>query len=558
MHKQGVASLQPSFRRLRPAPHIPSGHLTTARPRGRAGKSGSSPDAPVLARGFNSPAGLLLVGISGRGKRSFPLSICPHRASARCSAECPANTNQNWWGSPPRLSDAIASANAAPGPLGKHMLGGWKQNTLVAYNARVKKFLKYKQLASETPFNLPATKDNIVQFCFWAGKVQDSQAAHEVTAQTISRYLFALKAWHLFHNQPFPQDALPQIVVLLCSSKWVDAFRPLKEKKGAVKVPHLLVLVDKLAKGTERDKVLSKMAIVAFWALARLAELTYHIKEGPVNPLKFLLALDIAYATSASGRRQAWLRLCYTKTGKPGVVQRIQLAKIGGLLCPFAAVHRRHLAAQTGPRNAPTMHTHTPTDSLFGLGKGKQCHNITKGKAVRRFQVVFSQAGILRLFRHSFWVTKQIDIYPVQCMPSFATATAAWASPGKNGGAHEAQASGLSIGSLAPPYLTGREITLQRADVARAEPGLPGSAELPPNSPPQQRVLLWSLTPTRALSQQRPEGGRVLGTPHDGSKRHGDSWSSWYPRALSLGRTWLPDRRGYHSPPYVHHRDGAP
>jgi hypothetical protein len=86
-------------------------------------------------------------------------------------------------------------------------------------------------------------------------------------------------------------------------------------------------------------------------------------------------------------------------------------------------------------------------------------------------------------------------------MPSFATATAAWASPGKNGGAHEAQASGLSIGSLAPPYLTGREITLQRADVARAEPGLPGSAELPPNSPPQQRGEREHVyTPRRILS----------------------------------------------------------
>ncbi|PLW36775.1 hypothetical protein PCASD_13251 [Puccinia coronata f. sp. avenae] len=83
MHKRGVASLQPSFRRLRPAPHIPSGHLTTAMPRGRAGNSGSSPDAPVLARTFNSPAGPLLVGISGPGKRSFPLSSFPHRALAR-------------------------------------------------------------------------------------------------------------------------------------------------------------------------------------------------------------------------------------------------------------------------------------------------------------------------------------------------------------------------------------------------------------------------------------------------------------------------------------------
>ncbi|PLW37711.1 hypothetical protein PCANC_17158 [Puccinia coronata f. sp. avenae] len=53
----------------------------------------------------------------------------------------------------------------------------------------------------------------------------------------------------------------------------------------------------------------------------------------------------------------------------------------------------------------------------------------------------------------------------------------------------------------------------------------------------QPSVLPWSLTPMRARSQQRPESGRALGTPHDGSKRHRDSWSSWYPCASSLGRT---------------------
>jgi hypothetical protein len=77
------------------------------------------------------------------------------------------------------------------------MLGGWKPNTLIAYNAGVKKFLKYKSTCSKNAFNLPASKDDILQFCFWAGKVRESKEPHEVTAQTISRYLFALKAWHL-------------------------------------------------------------------------------------------------------------------------------------------------------------------------------------------------------------------------------------------------------------------------------------------------------------------------------------------------------------------------
>jgi hypothetical protein len=199
------------------------------------------------------------------------------------------------------------------------------------------------------------------------------------------RYLFALKAWHLFHNKLFPQDALPRILILLRSSEWVDASRPLKQQKGTIKLPHLLALVDKLAKGTKRDWVLSDMAIIAFWGLARLAELTYYTKSGPVDPLKSLLALDVAYATLTSGWRQAWLRLRYAKTGKLGVAQWIQLTEIGRIICPFAAVCRRHASA---PK---------PTNLLFGFDAGGQRRHITKNKAVRRFQMAFSPAGFLGL-----------------------------------------------------------------------------------------------------------------------------------------------------------------
>jgi hypothetical protein len=72
----------------------------------------------------------------------------------------------------------------------------------------------------------------------------------------------------------------------------------MKERKGAVKLPHLLALVDLLAAGTERDKTLRDLAIVAFWGLAHLAELTYQERIGLVDPIKSLLALDVAYATS--------------------------------------------------------------------------------------------------------------------------------------------------------------------------------------------------------------------------------------------------------------------
>ncbi|PLW51137.1 hypothetical protein PCASD_02515 [Puccinia coronata f. sp. avenae] len=214
------------------------------------------------------------------------------------------------------------------------MLGGWKPNTLIAYNAGVKKFLKYKSTCSKNAFNLPASKDDILQFCFWAGK----------------------------HDKPFPQDALPRVLILLCSSEWVDASQPMKERKGAVKLPHLLALVDLLAAGTKRDKTLRDLAIVAFWGLAHLAELTYQERIGLVDPIKSLLALDVAYTTSV------------------------------GPTCPVAAI-KRHMAA-----------THHQSDALFSFGEGPKRRNITKGKAVCSFQAAFSQAGICGLSGHLFRV----------------------------------------------------------------------------------------------------------------------------------------------------------
>jgi hypothetical protein len=53
MHKQGVASLRPSFGRLCPALHIPFGHLTSERPHGCAGNYGGTSIVTVPGRGFD-------------------------------------------------------------------------------------------------------------------------------------------------------------------------------------------------------------------------------------------------------------------------------------------------------------------------------------------------------------------------------------------------------------------------------------------------------------------------------------------------------------------------
>jgi hypothetical protein len=81
---------------------------------------------------------------------------------------------------------------------------------------------------------------------------------------------------------------------------------------------------------------------------------------------------------------------------------------------------------------------------------------------------------------------------------------------------------------LAPPFLNVHEITLQCVDVAQAEPGMPGSVELPPHSPPQQREerVMCRATPIHQeawksrLQVSLGRVGTLVNPPFRASTRH--------------------------------------
>lgn len=210
-------------------------------------------------------------------------------------------------------------------PLQTHLLGGWKPTTLASYNSAVKRFLDFYGTRHRLPFLLPASEDDIYNFCLSVGRTVGGSPDNCVTAKTLMKYLYALQAWHLFHQKPYPSGSRDIVTVMLRSSAQVDASVPTRPLKVAVMIHHVLALYNELNKSDPRDEAVLDCAICAFWGMARLAELTYTCQTGRPGRLNSVLGEDVL--RPVNDLSHVYLAVRGAKTAKPGVPQPILLNK---------------------------------------------------------------------------------------------------------------------------------------------------------------------------------------------------------------------------------------
>ncbi|EHS63757.1 uncharacterized protein PGTG_21849 [Puccinia graminis f. sp. tritici CRL 75-36-700-3] len=98
---------------------------------------------------------------------------------------------------------------------------------------------------------------------------------------------------------------------------------------------HLMQLFTALYQKSNFDSALIDLCVVAFWGLARLAELTYDRKDGLVRYDKLVLTSNVTF-TETSNRMgvTAAVILRATKTAGPGGTQLILLTEQPHTLCP--------------------------------------------------------------------------------------------------------------------------------------------------------------------------------------------------------------------------------
>lgn len=276
-------------------------------------------------------------------------------------------------------------------PLQEHLLNGWKQTTLLSYNSAVKRFLQFYENTRKTPFILPATEDDIYDFCLSISRTRSNQTDNRVTSKTTAKYLYALQAWHLFHQQPYPKSSQNVVAILLRASAHADASVPTKPKKPAVMVYHLLALFDTLNGGTPRDEAILDCVICAFWGMARLAELTYASPDGKPDRRNAVLCGDAL--RPVDDLSHVYLSVRGAKKAKPGVAQPILLIRQPNKLCPVEAILRR------------LKTTVCSDDSLFGYLTDEGIRkNLTRSVVVSRCRQVWHNFGWDSISGHSFRV----------------------------------------------------------------------------------------------------------------------------------------------------------
>jgi hypothetical protein len=147
-----------------------------------------------------------------------------------------------------------------------------------------------------------------------------------------------------------------------------------------------------LVLGDEFDRAVLDVAIVAFWGLARLAELTYVREGNSINFADSILTTDVNFTASVNLGEVVNLTVRNAKTALPGSPQVITLCEQHHELCPVLAVKRR-LASSAGE-----------STSLFGYQNGPDRVHLTRHQVASRVEDVLTTGGFPGIKGHSFRV----------------------------------------------------------------------------------------------------------------------------------------------------------
>lgn len=284
---------------------------------------------------------------------------------------------------------SLGSVSATPSPLQLHLLRGWRDTTLLSYNAAVRKFKRFLQASGNEVWTLPASPQDVYAFWLWAGRTEQGANDQDVTSNTLKKYLYGLQAWHSYHDLPYPHVTDGRVTVLLRACGRQDALKPARPLKAAVTLEHVLTLYHSWVDGSAEQQATLDCTIVAFWGMLRLAEVTYEARSGTPPWLNSLLCRDVVQTLPTSASVTLVIR--GAKTAKAEVPQFLRLNAQPNILCPVKAIKRRLLLMTS------------PEDALFAYGDNDRT-NLTRSRVVTLCTKVWIGQGWLGLSGHSFRV----------------------------------------------------------------------------------------------------------------------------------------------------------
>lgn len=177
----------------------------------------------------------------------------------------------------------------------------------------------------------PASKELIAAFL--------AQLVGAYSASTAKNYYAGIRAWHIIHGFPWPEDRLRLDVLLKAAAKRAPATSAQSQKKPYT-VEDLQKIQSQLDRTVPLDAAVAAAANILFFGLDRLGEVTVR------NQKSFSVTVHVTVSGLSEGRdregRPVWsLFIPWTKVAPTG--EKIQWARQNGLTDPVSALaeHRQ-------------------------------------------------------------------------------------------------------------------------------------------------------------------------------------------------------------------------
>lgn len=232
-------------------------------------------------------------------------------------------------------SNARGIERSAEDEVQQHYLRGtWADGTLKYYNSVVLKLLRFaevKQINRE--LLLPISGPTLKSFIVWTSKKQEQRASDDesVSSSTIKAYIAGIRAWHLFHDEKYPNDVDLAVSGLLKASKKIEAeFKERDKRRPPVLISDLAILLEELPEEGEKGRAVLALALTAFWGTARLGELISDNEEKQLPTWE-----DVSWGPNGSFVK---ITIKGAKTAGPGEHQYICLSKQESKLDPVRAL----------------------------------------------------------------------------------------------------------------------------------------------------------------------------------------------------------------------------
>ncbi|EKM75244.1 hypothetical protein AGABI1DRAFT_46754 [Agaricus bisporus var. burnettii JB137-S8] len=203
--------------------------------------------------------------------------------------------------------------------------------------------------------------------------------AGSYSSSAINNYICGIRAWHLLHGLKWEANKTDMELLIRGAQKAAPKTST-KEKRDPFTVDYIVALKSHLDLTLPLDAAVFACLTTAFYATARLGELTVKSLKA-FNPMLHVKITDVRESIDRNGLKSKVFRIPVTKVAKNG--EDIYWSKQNGESDPEAAF-RNHIAVNTPP----------PDAHLFSYQYGRTRRPLTKKVFLHKISQAAREAGL--------------------------------------------------------------------------------------------------------------------------------------------------------------------